>query len=113
MKRVGCKEKVCWCHDQTMKQVPEFCSHCGCTVVKPESPLGDATMEQGRFWSHGRLVYKHGEMVTGFETESAASEAAQQLNKLDEIAEAAYTDRVLWDILRYHFKREEANRKSK
>ena len=26
----GCRETVCWCHDQTIDDKPAFCNFCGC-----------------------------------------------------------------------------------
>jgi hypothetical protein len=64
-----------------------------------------------RFVNEDRVLYRTipeqgRELITAFEFEAWAVDAREQLNRLDEIAGAEYTDKVLWDILHYHFKRE-------
>ncbi len=41
----GCKEKVCWCHDDDA--FPEFCSHCGCRSRTPQEELRQYLLDLG------------------------------------------------------------------
>ena len=67
-----------------------------------------------RFHNRNRTLYRRfkatdvqdGEAITIFQYVEWTIDAVCQLNRLDEIADTEYTNKVLWDILHYHFKRE-------